>query len=145
MTDHEFTAWAAERGVPHITAVAILRCAATPEEMQEAGDAMAPAPPVYTLSDIVGMTDDDPYGISARANGFVVIGGCPNGDPIAVDVADDPGTVWYICHEVMHSKPLREVSVRVAENLTEMLEGMAKDNFPFDYFEAKDRQQPQAN
>lgn len=145
MTDREFTAWAAERGVPNDTTQEILRCAASPEEMRRAFDAMEPAPPVYSLADVVGMTDEDPYGISARASGFVLVGGCLNGDPIAVDVANEPGTVWYICHEVMHSKPLREVSVRVAENLTEMLEGMAEGNFPFDYFEAKDRQRPPAS
>ncbi|MDY3557455.1 hypothetical protein R5W24_006646, partial [Gemmata sp. JC717] len=135
MTDREFTAWASERGVPDETTEALLRYAATPEEMREAHDAMDPAPPVYTLADIVDMTDTDPFGFSARENGFVLIGGCPNGDPIAIDVADAPGTVWYICHEAMHGRPVREVSVRVAADLA----GLFQSDCPFDYFEAKDR------
>ncbi len=138
MTDREFTAWASKRGVPQNAIEAILLFAAKQEEMREAYDAMTPAPPVYTLADIVEMTDADPYGISPRENGFVLIGGCPNGDPIAIDVTGDPGTVWYICHETMHGRPLREVSVRVAADLSGLFEGMAKGNFPFDYFDAKD-------
>lgn len=125
--------------MPEDTTEALLRYAATPEEMQEAFDAMDPAPPVYTLAHIVEMTDTDPYGISARENGFVLVGGCPNGDPIAIDVADEAGAVWYICHETMHGQPVREVSVRVAAGLAELFEAMAEGNFPFDYFEAKDR------
>jgi hypothetical protein len=110
--------------------------------MKEACDATEPAPPVYALDDIVEMTDKDPYGISARANGFIVIGGCPNGDPIAIDVAYEPGSVWYICHETMSAGPVREASIRVAKDLTEMFESMAGGTFPYDYFEAKDRERP---
>jgi hypothetical protein len=139
MTDREFAAWASQRGVPDQTTKAILRYAATPEDMREACHAMEPAPPVYALGDIVEMTDADPFGISARGHGFILVGGCPNGDPIAIDVADQLGTVWYICHETMHGRPLREVSVRVAGDLTELFEGMATGDFPFDYFEARDR------
>jgi hypothetical protein len=140
MTGGEFTTWASEHGVPGDTTEAILRYAASPQEMQEACDAMESAPPVYTLADIAEMTDADPYGISARDNGFILVGGCPNGDPIAIDVAAEPGTVWYICHEMMHDTPLREVSVRVAEDLTELFEGMEVGTFPYDYFDAKDRE-----
>ena len=137
MTNHEFTAWAFERGVPADTTEAIIRYAASPEEMRDACEAMDPPPPVYTLADIVEMTDTDPYGISARGSGFILVGGCPNGDPIAIDVTDAPGTVWYICHEKMHGRPVREVSVRVAADLVGLFEGMAERNFPFDYFEAE--------
>jgi hypothetical protein len=108
--------------------------------MQEACDAREPPPPVYSLDNIVEMTDKDPYRIAALANGFIVVGGCPNGDLIAVDVANEPGSIWYICHETMTDGPLREMSVRVAKDLAEMLEGMAEGNFPFDFFQAKSLQ-----
>ena len=107
--------------------------------MRAAFEAMEPAPPVHTLEDIVEMTDTDPYQISPRANGFVLVGGCPNGDRIAIDVADEPGSVWYICHETMSTGPVRQASIRVAKDLTEMLEGMAGGEFPCDYFAAKGR------
>jgi len=139
MTRRKFATWASSRGVPDGTTEQLLRYAASPEEMREAFEAVLPAPPVYTLDDIVGMTDKDPYGISPLANGFIVVGGGPSGDPIAIDVADEPGSVWYICHEMMHDRPVRQVSIRVAKDLTEMLAGIAGGEFPYDYFEAKER------
>lgn len=142
MTAREFATWASSRGVPDSTTEMLLQFAASPEEMKEACDAMEPAPPVYRLGDIVEMTDRDPYGISARVNGFVVIGGCPNGDPIAIDVTCEPGSVWYICHETMSARPVRETSIRVAKDLREMLEGMAGGTLPYSYFEAKNPERP---
>jgi hypothetical protein len=140
MTSRRFVTWASSRGVPDSTTEELLRYAASPEEMREACDAMEPAPPVYTLDDIVEMTDKDPYGINPRANGFIIVGGCPNGDPIAIAVAKEPGSVWFICHETMSAGPVRKASILVAKDLTEMLKGMASDEFPYDYFEAKDRE-----
>jgi hypothetical protein len=142
MTAREFATWASTRGIPDRTIEELLQYAASPEEMEEACDAMEPAPPIYTLDDIVEMTDKDPYGVFARANGLIVVGGCPNGDPIAIDLADEPGSVWYICHETMSARPVREVSIRVASDLTEMQNGMARGGFPYDYFDARDRARP---
>lgn len=139
MTRRKFGTWATSRGVPDGTTEKLVQYAASAKEMRKARDAMEPAPPVYTLDDIVEMTDKDPYGINPRANDFVIVGGCPNGDPIAIDVADEPGSVWYICHETMFDRPVRQASIRVAKDLTEMLEGLARGEFPYDYFEAKDR------
>jgi hypothetical protein len=140
MTRRKFATWASSRGVPDGTTELLLRYAASAKEMREAFEAVLPAPPVYTLDDIVQMTDQDPYGIRPRANGFVLVGGCPNGDPIAIDVADEPGSVWYICHETMSDRPVRQVSIRVARDLTELMDGLAGDEFPYDYFEAKGRE-----
>ncbi len=50
--------------------------------------------------------------------------------------------MWYICHETMSDRPVREVSVRVAKDLAELMDGLAGDGFPFDYFEAKGRERP---
>lgn len=139
MTDSEFVAWASCHRVPEMTIDELLCCAASPEEMQETIDEMEPPPPIYPLGDIVEMTDKDPYGFSASANGFIIVGGCPNGDPIAVDVSVEPGSVWYICHETMFAESVREVSVRVAKDFTELLSGLAAGGFPIDFFEAKKR------
>jgi hypothetical protein len=143
MNAQEFTAWASDHGVSDYTTEEILVFSATPEEMKAAYDDYPL--PVYSLRDIVQMTDEDAYGISARKNGFILVGGCKNGDPIAIDVTD--GSVWYICHEKMHYKSVREVSVRVAVDLTEMMEGIAANMettgatmFPYDYFQAIDRE-----
>lgn len=145
MTEREFTAWAAAGGVPDQTTKAILRFAATPEEIEEVCNAMDPLPPVYTLADIVSLTDTDPYRISPRDNGFILVGGCPNDDLVAIDMANQPGTVWYICHETMHERPLREASVRVTRDLPELFDGLANGSVPFDYAEAKGRAERAGN
>jgi hypothetical protein len=120
----------------------LIRLAASPEEMKAAIDAMEPAPPIYTLADIVEMTDQDPYGICPSANGLMIVGGCPNGDPIAIDVAYEPGSVCYLWHETMSDRPIRETAIRVAKDPLAMMEGFATGKFPFDYCDAKDRQRP---
>ena len=140
MTAEQFTAWASRRGLPHGIIAQLIRLAASPGAMKAAIDAADPAPPIYTLADIVDMTDNDPYGVSPSASGFVVIGGCPNGDPIAVDVADQPGSVWYISHELMSDRPVREAAVRVAKDPAAMVEGLAGGTCPFDYDDAADLQ-----
>jgi hypothetical protein len=120
----------------------LIRLAASREEMKAACDAMEPAPPIYPLADIVEMTDKDPYGISPSANGFLIVGGCPNGDPIAIDVANEPGSVCVISHETMSDRSIRDTAIRVAKDPTAMMEGLAKGKFPADYCDAKGRQRP---
>ena len=141
MTPKDFRAWASRRRLPDGTVEQLIRLAASPEEMKAAFDATEPAPPIYAFADIVGMTDEDPYGISPSAHGFVIIGGCPNGDPIAVDVANEPGSVWYIDHETMSERPIRDVAIRVAADPTALMDGLAQCTFPFDYYDAANRQQ----
>jgi len=136
MTPREFTAWASRRGLPNRAIEQLIRLAASPEEMKAAIDAIKPAPPIYTLSDIVEMTDKDSYGVSPVAHGFVIVGGCPNGDLIAIDVAKEPGSVWYISHEMMSRGRTRDTAIRVAEDATAMMEGLADGTFPFDYCDA---------
>jgi hypothetical protein len=140
VSPQKFARWASGRRLPQKIIDQLTRLAASPEEMQTAIDNMEPAPPIYTLVDIVDMTDNDPYGISPSANGFVIVGGCPNGDPIAIDIASDPGSVWYISHETMSGSPLRDVAIWVAENPLALMKGMGSSEFPFDYYDARDRQ-----
>jgi hypothetical protein len=143
MTPQKFTRWASTRGLPRQIIQQLIQLAASPEEMKEAFDAVEPAPPIYTLADIVEMTDEDPYGISPSANGLMIVGGCPNGDPIAVDVADEPGSVWYVSHEDMSEGPVREAAIRVAKDPAALMEGIANDRkFPLDYYAAKARRRP---
>ena len=136
MTPEGFTRWASTRGVPRRIVAQLVQLAASREEMKAAFDAGEPPPAVYALADIVGMTDEDPYGIAPSANGFVIVGGCPNGDPIAVDVADEPGSLWYVSHERMSDGPLRDAAVRVAKDPAAMMQGLARGTFPVCYHDA---------
>ena len=139
MTPREFATWASSRGLPHRMIEQLVLVAASPEEMEAASEAMEPAPPIYTLADIVEMTDEDPYGISPAANGFLIAGGCPNGDPIAIDVGKEPGSVWYISHEDMSEKPTRDAAIRVAKDVAALFQGIVKGELQLDYYDAKRR------
>ncbi len=139
MTTNEFAAWAAERGLRPDAIDQLARVAASPEEMQAAFDSVELPPPIYSLRDIQGMTDDFGYGISPTEHGFIFVGACPNGDPIALDVEDEPGSVWYVCMVEMQDTPLREIAIRVADNVESLLRQMTEeDGFPIDYYSAED-------
>lgn len=138
MTDEEFVTWATASGVPAVPAKQLINAAASIEEMKEAFDAMMPAPPIYTLDDIVEMSDKNLYGFLPKEHGFVILGGCPNGDPVALDVKDHPGSIWYISHESMYDSSIRKIATKVAENLESFIVGLCEDeSFPVDYHEAK--------
>jgi hypothetical protein len=142
MTRKEFIAWASSRGLPNRIIEQVMLCAASPREMKAASEAMEPSPPIYSLEDIVSMTDEDPFGISPLENGFIVAGGCPNGDLVAIDVANEPGSVWYISHENMSEGSLRDAAIRVAKDVATMIQEMANEKLPFDYYDAKEREHP---
>jgi hypothetical protein len=139
---HTFDEWAMARGVSS-EVIDQLKCyAATPQEMKEAEEATEPPPPIFSLQNIQEMTDTDLFGVAPMSQGFIIVGGCPNGDPIAVDLRDDSGSVWYVSHESDANGDLRAISVRVADSLDAMLDRMVSgEDFPMDYFDAV-REQP---
>ena len=141
MTTDEFIAWASDYGLRFQTIEQLARFAATQEEMEASIEAIEPAPPIYTLEDIKEMNAGDTFGISPAKHGFMLIGGCPNGDPIALDIADDRGSVWYISHTSMHTRKLRSVSIRVANDTESLVIALANDDdFPLCYFDARESQ-----
>ena len=138
---NDFAKWATGNGLDDRAIEQLLDYAATPEQMKAAYEAMEPAPPIYTLNGIRKLHDGNEMGISPAHDGFMIVGGCPNGDPIALDIADDVGSVWYLGHETMHKTPLREIAVRVADDLDQLIDGICNDDdFPIDFYQAKQRQ-----
>ncbi|MCK5942911.1 MAG: SMI1/KNR4 family protein [Planctomycetes bacterium] len=75
------------------------------------------------------------------ASGFLIIGSCGNGDPVALDLRDAPGAVCFLSHDVLwpdeHADP-RAWSVQVAADLAEFV-GCAwdLDAFPVDFCDAR--------
>src|SRR5689334_6814337 len=133
-----FSAWARKQGLGPYNIEELIAFAATPEQMKAAYEAIEPAPPIYTLQGIRELHDGDKMGVSPGANGFLIVGGCPNGDPIALDLRDDVGSVWYLSHEEMHDTPLRTIAIRVADNIYGLFNGIGNDDdFPIDYYAAK--------
>lgn len=70
--------------------------------------------------------------------GFLVIGSCPNGDPVAVSFRDPQLPVFYISHEEMHSKPLSAVIRKVSDSIDDYDEALSDANsgIPLDYWDA---------
>ncbi len=70
--------------------------------------------------------------------GFLVIGSCPNGDPVVVSFRDPQLPVFYVSHEQMHSKPLSEVIRKVADSIHAFDEALSDEDsgIPLDYWDA---------
>jgi hypothetical protein len=69
--------------------------------------------------------------------GFLVIGSCPNGDPVAVNFRDPQLPVFYISHEQMHSQPLSEVIRKVSDSIDEYHKALSDEesSIPLDYWD----------
>jgi hypothetical protein len=135
----EFLQWLTDRGADPLTATLVNALATSPEDFRAAYESRRPRPPFDRRAGIREMNDEDLCGVANLTHGLLLVGACPNGDPIAVDIADDPGSVWYVSHEEMHSEPLRSVSIRVAANLADWATALMEntENFAIDYFSAK--------
>ena len=48
---------------------------------------------------------------------FMIIGGWPNGAPIAIDIEAQRGTVWYLANETIRNRPLRASAINVVSRL----------------------------
>jgi hypothetical protein len=89
----------------------------------------------YSQDGWLGANGDDFVPIAIR-DGLLIVGGCPNGDPVAVDVREQLGAAGYIGHETMwQAGSVREVFKVLAPGLG----ALAADAMPLDYYEATQR------
>ena len=49
--------------------------------------------------------------------GFLIIGSCPNGDPVVVSFRDSNLPVYYVSHEELHGKPLSQIMRQVSDSI----------------------------
>lgn len=70
--------------------------------------------------------------------GFLIIGSCPNGDPVVVSLGNPQLPVFYISHEQMHSNPLLKVIRKVSASIDDYDKALSnKDSdIPLDYWDA---------
>jgi hypothetical protein len=89
---------------------------------------------VLDYAGIAEYTDDDIIDACPFDDGFVVFGDCPNGDPVAIDVKRNVGTIHYLSHEETdgYSFP----SFKVANSMEQFLIDLGNDKMPADYHEA---------
>jgi hypothetical protein len=128
----KFIAWAATKGIPPEVVDVIIETAPLKSDLD-------PEEPYHLrhLADIRSMHGERGIPVPALASGFLLVGGCPNGDAVALDFTQNIGSIYYISHEQMYDNELRTVSVLVARDLRELKAKVYNNRrFPLDYWEA---------
>ena len=93
----------------------------------------------YDQDGWLGANADDFVPIAIR-DGLLIVGTCPNGDPVALDVREQLGAAGYIGHETMwQAGSVREVFAVLAHGLGALAAGLHEDEMPLDYYEATQR------
>ncbi len=140
MTEDEFKTWSSANGIPDTAVSTILQVAKIPLKKKTVRTDC-----IFAPKDIIELYETDGYRVNPQLSGFVFIGCTPNGDPIAIDVADDCGSVWFVDHENMHANDLRRCAVRIADDVVSAYHSISTDRtFPIDFYSAKKRQMPKA-
>jgi hypothetical protein len=92
----------------------------------------------YSEKGILEVNGEEAIPVALR-DGLLIVGSCPNGDPVAVDVREQIGAVGYIDHENMWQEAnVRSAFLVVAPSLGKLAEGLDAEQLPVDYFEAKE-------
>ncbi len=112
MTESEFALWALSMGIDDREMIA--RFVTSFEETHE-------------------LNYEEPVGTTAVENGFIIIACCPDGDPIAVDMRINPGSVHYIS---AGDSDEEVVSKMVAPDIRSFVGIMDDETIPYDYHEA---------
>lgn len=90
--------------------------------------------------DATSIMDPDRWFYWPGRTRFILVGQCPNGDGIAIDTQKQPGAVFYVAHELVGSdRPLEETVIRVAGSPSDFVQKFLRDDFPYDYWEARVR------
>ena len=96
MSRDEFVAWANECGVSKKTVDVILRYHASEENYPDEYErTMMMIGPVKDFDTIYNQTLFNLTKVSPLEAGFLIVGSCGNGDPVAVDIRNDVDSVWY--------------------------------------------------
>jgi hypothetical protein len=94
----------------------------------------------YSEDGWLGANAEDFVPIAIR-DGLLIVGSCPNGDVVVVDVRDQLGAAGYIGHETMwQTSSVREVFAVLATGLGSLAAGLASGTLPLDYHEATQRE-----
>ncbi len=71
--------------------------------------------------------------------GFLVIGSCPNGDPVVVSFRDSSLPVFYLSHEELHDKSFTDVTRKISDSIAAYDKALSTENsgIPLDYWDTK--------
>ncbi len=129
MNESEFLNWVASHNLQQVE-VESLRLSASHSEKDTPIGLV-----VLDYASIAEHTDDEIIDACPFDDGFVVFGYCPNGDPVAIDVKRNVGTIHYLSHE--ESDGCSFPSFKVANSMEQFLAALEIDKMPIDYHEAK--------
>ena len=79
------------------------------------------------------------------AAGWLIVGSMQNGDFVVINFGRDDGAVGYVSHEEIWDEPhhvrddLESIYLRVCESFGQFLDGLTRDEHPYDYFDAKEQ------
>jgi hypothetical protein len=130
----EFLKWSAAIGMNHADAVQLLKH--LPDD-----STLDPQLPCWINSPSYCLAVNDPkrggMGIETQLlqEGFLVIGSCPNGDPVLVGFRDSSLPVFYLSHEQVRHRPLAEVRRKISDSLAAYDKALCTENsgIPLDY------------
>src|SRR6266404_5983115 len=104
---NKFLEWSKSIGMTRRTALKLLK-------HMPADGVLDPELPCWICSPTYTIAANDPtHGLGVESQllgeGFLVVGSCPNGDPVLVGYRDVNLPVYYLSHEELHCKPLLEI------------------------------------
>jgi hypothetical protein len=112
----KFVKWSESFGISRGTATKLVK-------HMPADGALDPTLPNWICSPTYAMAANDPtqggLGIEAQLHdeGFLVVGSCPNGDPVLVRFRDAKLPVYYLSHEQLVDKPLSQIMRKVSDSI----------------------------
>jgi hypothetical protein len=96
--------------------------------------------PADDFCDASRITDSNQWFYWPNQTRFVLVGQCPNGDGVAIDTEENVGSIFYICHELIHTeKSIDEVVVQVADSPNDYVRKRGEPDFPWDFWEAREK------
>jgi hypothetical protein len=134
----QFLEWAMSVGMSRRAAMKLLKH--LPDD-----SVLNPELPCWISSPSYCMDANDParggMGIEKQLiqEGFLVIGCCPNGDPVIVGFREPQVPVYYLSHEELHGKPLAQVMRKVSDSIAAYDKALSTKHsgIPLDYWGAK--------
>src|SRR5262245_29167731 len=132
-----FLEWSATLGMSRQTALYLLK------HLPDDG-ALDPELPSWIESPSRVTAASDPargFGLEKEPleQGFLIIGTCPNGDPVMVALREPDLPVFYLSHEQLHERPLQEVMRNVSDSLAAFDRDLSDEDsgLPLDYWDLK--------
>ena len=133
----KFLEWSKSFGIEHPMAMELLNYMPDDSEI-DSGLPCWISSPSYAMA-----ANDSTSGLGIeeqlRRDGFLVVGSCPNGDPVVVGFRDVKLPVYYLSHEEIHSKPISDITRKVSDSIAAYEKALSEEDarIPLDYWDRR--------